>query len=266
MVALPALDLGLALCVAAGLVALCALWMLRRRPVMWMIGRLFVVAALAAGLMAAPLYYALQWANAEDGAVRAVIAATVVVVGWFVGVVVQELRRQKDREDRRTDLLVALAEEVFAAVEKFDEEDIVGNARRICQRLSSETAREPFVPFVFAESETTVYDSVSAELALLDGATLREVVRFYAAYSDLASLAKDLQAPSYGALSAARRWAAYRHYARQRMTVLYWALRALEAINRALGVEDPEAIKRSGKNAGITPHVVRLPPLPQEPS
>lgn len=184
---------------------------------------------------------------------QAIIAGLIIVAGWVAGFVFQEERRQRERKAQEFDLLLALRSEVFTIVEKLDNHAISDNAAKVQAKVRDhgDHPDKAYFPFAASESPATVYDAVSGQLHVIKPDTLEQVLRFYAAFSELATMVADTHRDEFRALEATRRASWHEELTRQRKATLYWGLRALEAVNRSLGVKKPEAIPRSGLNKDV---------------
>ena len=178
----------------------------------------------------------------------------IIVTGWLATFIFQEERRQRDRSEQELDLLMALRSEVFTIVEKLDKHPITRQAEEVERNIAmgGDDPTGAYFPFSASESPATVYDAVSGQLHVINAATLEPVLRFYAAFSELGTMVADTHRAEFPRLEARRRITLHKELTQQRRATLYWGLRALEDINLKIGVPNPEAIPRSGKNEDVT--------------
>ena len=201
-----------------------------------------------------------------EAVLPALIAGTIVATGWLVTFLVAEYRRLSEDEARRTekevsrlDTLFALRSEIFALVDKLDNQSIAENARNVQQMIAdgdgmdAEGNRVEYYPFSTRESEPIVFNAVSSLVPSLTPSTVDPVLRFYAEYTDMRSMVEDTRTELALSLPPQRRIALHAQLASRRKATLRWGLQALVQINRELGVENPENIQRTGKNADIQP-------------
>ncbi|MDD9741192.1 MAG: hypothetical protein RID15_07375 [Marinovum algicola] len=185
---------------------------------------------------------------------QAALAGLIIVTGWLATFIFQEERRQRDRSEQELDLLMALRSEVFTIVEKLDKHPITRQAEEVERNIAmgGDDPTGAYFPFSASESPATVYDAVSGQLHVINAATLEPVLRFYAAFSELGTMVADTHRAEFPRLEARRRITLHKELTQQRRATLYWGLRALEDINLKIGVPNPEAIPRSGKNEDVT--------------
>lgn len=186
-----------------------------------------------------------------DTAKSALIAGTVFATGWLAAFLAAEVQKARERAQVADDVLHALRSEVVTLLDKLDKHPIRADANRAQARILAK-GKGFYHPFAASESPTTVYEGVKASLVVVDREALEPVLRFYAAFSELDALVKDFRTEACAALEADRRAALHEELVKQRLFTLFWALRALYAINRALSVANPDKIARSGRNPEVT--------------
>lgn len=247
-----------AIAVSGGLVVAILLWAAWRPGAAPLPGYLdglilrLIVATALIGLPGAAIVGAIvTLSGLEGGTLSTTVAGAVIATGWLVAFSLREYQSLRDRDQARRDTLIALRAEIFAAVEKLDNHDIAAEAA-LQQRLIGEHAGKdpPYHPFSAAESPPDVFRALGERIALIEEATLEPIIRFYAAYLDLATFTIDFREERMAQLGGDRRIAAHRALTRLRQTTLYRGLRAVDAINRDLNVAGE--IYRTGKNPEIT--------------
>lgn len=204
-------------------------------------------------LIVLPVWLVLTQADIPTGFETGAITGTLVATGWIVAFILREYEGARTRDQTRVDVLVALQQEVFSILEKLDERPIMQDATSTQARIvaGGEKASR-YHPVPSAESAPVVFQAVANDIKVLKAQTLEPVLRFYAAYSDLQSFIEDFRSPSFSALPVDRRVAAHGVLTKRRVSALIWGLRAIGAVNAALGVQNPNDINRSGQNPDIT--------------
>lgn len=250
----PSLIMALIVLTLIGL--LVGYWRWGERTVVQMLlrGALVLVPVLAAALV--PIIWTMSAGWIDVRLRQGILAGLIIVSGWLAGFLFQEERKQRDRDNRRADTLTALQSEIYNTISKIDNQAITETAQTQQERmLSGGDGPMPYVPFSTSESAPIVFDAVSDAIPLLRTDTIRPVLRFYAEYSDLRTIVEDMRLDEFKALSPERRVAVHKELTRRRIVTLRWGMRALIAVNIALGMTEAEArkIKRSGLNPRITP-------------
>lgn len=182
------------------------------------------------------------------------VTGTLIATGWIVAFILREYETARARNQTRVDVLVALQQEVFSCLERFDERPIRADAATAQQSITDggDDPATTYHPLPSSESPPTVFDAVKADIKVIDPDTLEEVLRFYAAYSDLRAFIDDFRSEAFRAMPAARRVGAHEVLTKRREAALVWAIKAMVSINVALGTPNPGRIARSGQNPDIT--------------
>lgn len=188
-----------------------------------------------------------------SGTRTALIAGTVIATGWLATAAAAEAQRARAREQDRVDLLIALRSEIFTSLETLDRTDWRSSSARQQKLIEWHGDGEgAYIPFVSSESPPIVYDALSGSIGILRPETIEPILRFYTMHSELRALAGDFARPDVRNLEWPRRVALHRQLSETRRAALFWALRAVYAINLALDLEKPEDIPRSGLNPDVS--------------
>lgn len=185
-----------------------------------------------------------------------VVSATMLAAGWLAAALVKILVAEEEKHQSRRDALMALQSEIFAYVDKLDNQAIEETAQTTQDRIIAGDRDPaggllPYYPFSTRESEPIAFDNASQTIPSLDEQTVAAVLRFYAEYADMRTLIDDCNSDFFRSLSADRRAAVHKELTRRRSGTLRWGLKALVEINRELG-KNPNEIARSGLNPRIT--------------
>ncbi|TBN51407.1 hypothetical protein EYF88_06305 [Paracoccus sediminis] len=184
-----------------------------------------------------------------------VVSATMLALGWLAAALVKILVAEEEKHQSRRDALMALQSEIFAYVDKLDNQAIEETALRTQGQIragvwDARVGRLPYYPFSTRESEPIAFDNASQTIPSLNEQTVAAVLRFYAEYADMRTLIDDCNTEFFRSLSAERRVAVHKEMTKRRIGTLRWGLKALAEINRELG-RDPNRIVRSGLNPKI---------------
>jgi hypothetical protein len=194
----------------------------------------------------------------EDPAAQpALIAGTIVAAGWLVTYLVSEYREEKAIDVRRKDALHAIRSEIFSVVDKLDNQPIEEHAQEVQSKILSGEGHgkggrpNAYYPFSTMESEPIAFAAIASAIPSLKPDTVDSVLRFYAEYADLRRLVEDSRTELARALPPVRRVALHKELTKRRAGTLRWGINAYVAINRDLGVRNPDDVRRSGKNPNI---------------
>lgn len=191
-------------------------------------------------------------------AVTGLIGGTIVAIGWLVTFLVSSYRDAVDRDRVQRETLIALRSEIFALVDKFDNQPIRVHAEAVQRRIlaggpEGKGGAGEYFPFSTMESAPLVFEAVAASIpSLKSDSTVQAVIRFYAEYPDLRQLIDDTREEKLAKLSRERRVSLHKELTRRRISALRWGLKALTAINSSLEVEDAQEISRSSHNPEIS--------------
>lgn len=185
-----------------------------------------------------------------------VVSATMLALGWLATALVRILVAEEEKHQSRRDALMALQSEIFAYVDKLDNQAIEETALKTQDQIRAGVwdvyaGRLPYYPFSTRESEPIAFDNAAQTIPSLNESTVAAVLRFYAEYADMRTLIDDCNNDFFRSLSAARRVVIHQEMTKRRIGTLRWGLKALAEINRELG-RDPKRILRSGLNPKIT--------------
>ena len=218
----------------------------------WSLGtRIAVALVLLLPLIAGPVWIVVAVLDVPSDYRTGAATGTIIATGWVVAFILQQFEGARARDQTRVDVLVALQQEVFSCVERLDERPIRAEADAAQARILAEEV-PPYVPLPASEGPPTVFEAMRVDVKVIDPDTLEEVLRFYAAYSDLRAFIDDFRSEAFRALPPDRMAAAHEVLTERRVAALFWALKALRSINAALGLADPDYVRRSGHNSEIT--------------
>lgn len=186
------------------------------------------------------------------------VTGSLIAAGWIASALIKVLTDEEERFKRRRDVLRGLSSEIFAYVDKMDNQPIGRHAITVQERILSGERDESgrwvaYHPFATRESEPQAFESASEVFRFLGEETSKSVLRFYAELADMQVLIEDMRTELHRNLSAERRIAVHEELTRRRKGTLRWGLTALVEINRELGLSPPDAIPRSGHNPDIVP-------------
>ncbi|MFN3276146.1 MAG: hypothetical protein ACK41U_15920 [Paracoccus sp. (in: a-proteobacteria)] len=186
------------------------------------------------------------------------VTGSLIAAGWIASALVKVLTDEEERVKRRRDVLRGLSSEIFAYVDKMDNQPIDDHAIKVQERILSGARDEAgrwvaYHPFATRESEPQAFESASEVFRFLGEETSKTVLRFYAELADMQVLIEDMRTDLHRNLSAERRIAVHEELTRRRKGTLRWGLKALVEINRELRLDRPEDIPRSGHNPEIVP-------------
>lgn len=193
----------------------------------------------------------------------ALIAGTLVAGGWLVTFLVNGYRHEREAERRAQDTLYALQSEIFALVDKLDNQDIDATAVQTQARILDGEGQDAwgrareYHPFATTESTPIVFEAVAGNIPSLAPRTVKAVLRFYAEYTDLRTLVTDSRSDTARALSRERRTALHEQLTKRRKSALRHGLKAVAKINGDLGAKNPGNIQRSGLNPSVPNPIVR---------
>ncbi len=196
---------------------------------------------------------------ARDKVYPALVTGSVIVLGWFVTFLFSSYAEAQKFHLQRRDTLIALRNEIFALVDKLDNQPIAAHAEKVQKRILSGDGTDAkgnpieYFPFSTMESEPIVFEAISSSIPALGEDAVEGVIRFYAEYTDLRRMIEDSRNEQTRSLSRERRVAFHQQLTKRRISTLRWGLRALVAINVEMEHENPGGINRSGENEDVNP-------------
>lgn len=193
-------------------------------------------------------------ASADNGLRSAMIAAIVVVTGWFVTFFFQEFRKEDARADDQEDLLLALRAEIWIYLWALRKGDTKRYGEDLdCQIEIALAKGENFIPFLTQLSAPVAFEGLRSHLHRAPADTVDTIVQFYAALSDARRFVEEMQSDSFKLLPLKRRKKAYGHYMEMRLQLEDSAQDAVKTVNRYLRVSDAEGEPMTRDNAESTP-------------
>lgn len=196
---------------------------------------------------------------ARDKVYPALVTGSVIVLGWFVTFLFSSYAEAQKFHHQRRDTLIALRNEIFALVDKLDNQPIAAHAEKVQTRILSGDGTDAngnpieYFPFSTMESEPIVFEAISSSIPALGEDAVEGVIRFYAEYTDLRRMIEDSRNEQTRSLSRERRVAFHQQLTKRRISTLRWGLRALVAINVEMEHKNPGGINRSGENEDVNP-------------
>ena len=170
----------------------------------------------------------------------ALIAALVVVTGWFVTFLFQETRQAEERRSDQVDLMTALRAEIWIFVANFNRADTEAALEDLSTRLDQALHDgADYLPFLTLDAEPVIFDALAGQVQRLPGEIVDPVIQFYSLLTDVRQFALDLREPSFTGLPLARRDRAYRDYFEMRLTLGRLGNQAIYAINCAMQIDRP---------------------------
>ncbi len=141
---------------------------------------------------------------------QALIAGTVVALGWLVNGWRMRNDARQLRRERTRDAHKALFAEIRTVCAAYWNE---GEAEVDRNRLVARMEAEPdFVPFIPREVHDRVFETMLPEIDLLPRQTIDVIVSFYVLVRSIETLSDDMRDESFAALSADRRIAIFRDW------------------------------------------------------
>lgn len=170
----------------------------------------------------------------------ALIAALVVVTGWFVTFLFQETRQADERRSDQIDLMTALRAEIWIFVANFNRADTEAALEDLSERLDAALAGQvEYRPFLTLDAEPVIFDALAGQVQRLPSEIVDPVIQFYSLLTDVRQFALDLREPSFTDLPLGRREQAYRDYFEMRLTLGRLGNQAIYAINCAMRIDNP---------------------------
>jgi len=196
---------------------------------------LFLCAAISLLLWLLRPYFSGEQIKAD--ALKIIVPALLVVIGWLVTFWLQEYRHDRERAEKSTDLQLAFRAEIWDYNQSFIYADTKEYGRVLAEKIRSAKDNAPYHPFIPQEKKMVVFSSLVSSIDRLSPSTVAAVVQFYSQISDISAFAEDLRDERMAKLPADRRAKAYEDYIDMKVTANKLATRALEKLNISLGLE-----------------------------
>ncbi|MEM8751526.1 MAG: hypothetical protein AAGF90_00980 [Pseudomonadota bacterium] len=200
---------------------------------------LFLLGALAAGLAALVGWMVWRLSNEPlaPQVMQAAVAGGFIAIGWIVAFITGEYRRQRERDETRAELQMALRAEIGDYVVRYSYDELQAESERIAAKIlaGGDDEATAFRVFVPKPSSTTIFDAFSDRINHLGEDVTAPVIWFYAQMSDLQAFAEDLRSEGYSKLEASRRAEAYIHYVQMMAEAKARGEDAIASLDRALG-------------------------------
>lgn len=177
-------------------------------------------------LFSVPAAAILAVSGLSDEVRAALVGAMVVVAGWLVTFLFQELARSQDQKD----LVLALMAEISIIYRELKDHD----TQSYLAELEAIFAKDPdYRPFVTTPYDPSVFNALASQIARLPSQVVDPVVQFYALLSDLKVFADDLRSDGFARLPSARAQSAYLDYYETRRELERKAETALDRLKQA---------------------------------
>lgn len=190
---------------------------------------LFRIALPMAILLGVPLLFLAQLVDLEDRLWQALIAGTVIAMGWLTTAIFSEIGRSRSKAERLRDYHKALYAEIGNTLRAMWDE---GRADDYMTATVARMRREnDFVPFIPHERHDHVFDAIVEEIEVLPRQTIDALVAYYSQVKALSIMAEDMRGEYFRAtLPQERRIAMYEDYADMRRQAFILGQHALELI------------------------------------
>lgn len=207
------------------------------------LGRLFFIAFPVVVAFSAPFAAVLLSDPIPEPLRPALLAALVVVAGWIVTFLFQELGRSQDQ----TDLMLALRAEIFIIRDQIDPITTRGYLDQVvAQFAQAQQDGVSFRPFVTMPANPTVFEGVAPQITRLPSEVVDDVIQFYSLLSDLKVFATDLRSDAFSSLPPHRAEQAYVDYYETRLVLASIADTALKSLDLAIGLDRRNGMFRNG--------------------
>jgi hypothetical protein len=167
---------------------------------------------------------------------QAMVAGAFVAMGWLVTHALTAAREARQRRQRQVDLQLALRAEIAAHLAVLQRDDLPKLKEEMLARMATRVHDAagrlvPFVPLVTTENNDSVFRAHLADIAILRPEAIDPVVVYFSQIAAIQAFAGDLRGPSFAALSAERRAAAYGHYLEMKIDAIEMATTAIAEID-----------------------------------
>lgn len=165
---------------------------------------------------------------------QAIIAGTVVSLGWLMTFVFREGSELIERTQRGRDLQKALRAEIedyFEALDDGNNDETINSLRARFELAKTDTAAFPFFPLV---SEPVIFNTLSKDVHILPEMVINNTIRFYSMLTDVRLFAEDFRTDNFERLSAERKLLAFEDYIEMRASCCLFAYEAMEKLDTSL--------------------------------
>ncbi len=149
------------------------------------------------------------------------IAAAVVVIGWFVTTYLNRRESRKRYAERRDDMQKAIYAEIRAFVALQERNQLERYRDEVAERIR----QGGFIPFVIEDQHDSVFRAMISEIHFLPMETIDDITVYYQTLLQIREMQKSLKSPEYRALEPERRALIYSDY----IETIATALRAGQA-------------------------------------
>ena len=182
-----------------------------------------------------PVAVILMLPGPTDEMRTALIAALLVVGGWFVTFLFQ----QEERAGDQIDLMIAIRAEAWVFLNDLRQNAETDHARGVLAELESSGGKA--AAFFPQPAPPLVFEANAGHVARLPSEVVDEVVQFYSLLGAVRQFALELREPLFLARPQAVRRHAYVTYFKNYRDLGDLADAAVVSLNRAIGVPSPEA-------------------------
>ena len=194
-----------------------------------------------------PVAVILMLPGPTDEMRTALIAALLVVGGWFVTFLFQ----QEERAGDQIDLMIAIRAEAWVFLNDLRRNAGGDPAGRLEAEIAAAADPEAVVPFFPQPGPPLVFEANAGQVARLPSEVVDEVVQFYSLLGAVRQFAVELRNPIFLARPVATRLQAYLHYFKSNRDLADLAFAAVAALNAATGTDGtvlPEVVNTSGQD------------------
>lgn len=161
---------------------------------------------------------------------QAAVAATLVVLGWFVTFALTEWREARSREQKSRDIQSAFNAELIDYSVSLDD----GDHDMVIEALEKRVRADASTVFFPLVSDPVIFNSLTSEVTFLPGAVIDDVIQFYSMLSDVQLFANELRSDAFANVTVGGKLDACRDYIAMRAEAALLALQATVAISESL--------------------------------
>lgn len=141
---------------------------------------------------------------------QAIIAGTIVAVGWIVNGAGNRRAARRRRNERLRDVHRALFAEIRAVRTALEgPQSLADHGAAILGMMKADSK---FIPFIPREENSQIFGSIINEIHILPRTSIDAVVTFYGQIQVIDALAEDMRGQAFKALPQTRRRAIYADY------------------------------------------------------
>ncbi len=156
------------------------------------------------------------------------IAAAVVVLGWFVTSLLNRREARRLHRERRDDMQKAIYAEIRAFVSLQNRNDLEQHRMNLVNNIQNNN----LTPFVIAEEHDRVYQALVGDIHYLPKETIDDVTIFYHSIAQISKMQDAMSGERFKALEQERRARIYDDYIATLQTALVQGREALKVIRK----------------------------------